>query len=101
MTGSSCTEPGHLRFCRPRVIAGLALAGVVLVLFGAWNAAGQPLWPPGYPYDHALDRAIPARVGLTLAIGSACVGAAFVVLAAALLGYWLMRSSHQRHRRAH
>lgn len=100
MTGSSCPETGHRRFCRPRVIVGLALAGLVLVLFGAWNAAGQPLWSPGYPYDHALDRAIAARAGELVAIVSACVGAALLVLAAVLFGYLLVRLSHQRHRGA-
>jgi hypothetical protein len=87
MTGSSCTDTGHHRFCRPRLIVSLALAGLVLVVFAAWNAAGQPLWPPGYPYDHALDRAISARVGETVAIAAGCAGIVLLVLAGALFGY--------------
>jgi hypothetical protein len=101
MSGSSSTEAGPRRFCRPRFIAGLALAGLILVLFGAWNAAGQPLWSPGYPYDHALDRAISARVGELVAIAAACLGGVLLVVAAALFGFWLARWSHQRHRAAH
>lgn len=101
MTGSPGTEAGHHRFLRPRVIAGLALAGLILVLFAAWNAAGQPFWSPGYPYDHALDRAISVRVGELIAIASAGLGAVLILLAAALFGYWLVRSSDRRHRGAH
>jgi hypothetical protein len=78
----------------------MALVGLVLVLFGAWNAAGQPLWSPDYPYDHVLDRAIAARIGETVAVVSACIGATFILLAAALFGYRLMQSSHQPHRGA-
>jgi membrane protein DedA with SNARE-associated domain len=95
-------ETSRHRFFRPRVFAGLAVAGLVLALFAVWDAAGQPRWPEGYLYyDHALDRAISARVGELLAIVSACVGIALLVLAAGLFGYWLVRSSRQRHRPAH
>jgi membrane protein DedA with SNARE-associated domain len=95
-------ETSHHRFFRPRVFAGLALAGLVLALFAVWDAAGQPLWPEGYLYyDHALDRAMSARVGELLAFVSGCVGIALLVLAAALFGYWLMHRSRERHRAAH
>ena len=95
-------DTSHHRFFRPRVFAGLALAGLVLALFAVWDAAGQPLLPDGYLYyDHALHRAISARVGELLAIVSGCIGIALLVLAAALFGYWFVRSSRERHRVAH
>jgi hypothetical protein len=100
--GTMIPETSQHRFLRPRIFSRLAVAGLVLALFAVWDAAGQPLWPgEGYPYDHALDRAISARVGELLAVFSACAGGALLVLAAALFGYWLLRSSRRHHRAAH
>jgi hypothetical protein len=76
------------------------LAGLVLVSFGIWNAAGQPPWGADFPYDHVLDRAVPARVGESLAIASAWLGGVLLVAAAALFGYWLVHVSRERHRSA-
>ena len=94
-------EPSRCRLCAPRIIAALALGGLVLALIGVRAAGGQPIWPPDYAYEHALDQAMGARIGELVAIASAYLGAAFILLAAVLLGYWLVRSSHQRHRGAH
>ena len=98
---SGATEPRRCRLCAPRIIAALALGGFALVLIGVRAAGGQPIWPPGYAYEHVLNRAIGARVGELVAIASAYVGAAFIVLAAVLFSYRLVRSSHRRQRGAH
>ena len=94
------TATRYCRLCTPRIIAALALGGLVLVLVGV-RAARQPIWPPDFAYERAWDRAMGAQLGELVALAAAYLGAAFIVLAAVLLGYRLARSIYQRHRGAH
>jgi uncharacterized membrane protein len=83
------------RLCLMNGVMCIALAGVGV-------QGDQPFWARDPLYERALDQGM--RWWLTDAIWrTACYFAVTLIIGAALfaLSYWLLHSSHRRHREAH
>jgi hypothetical protein len=77
--------------------------GVVsIALGGATIEVGQPLWPADPVYERALDQGVQWWLKHMVWTTAAYFAAAMIIAAALFaLSYWLLHSSHGRHRQAH
>ena len=77
--------------------------GVVsLALGGASIRYDQPLWPADPLYERALDQAMQWWLRHVIWTTAAYFAAAMIIAAVLFaLSYWLLHSSHGRHRQAH
>lgn len=93
---SSTTRAAWGRLCLINGILSIALATASV------QGRGQPLWPTDPGYERVLDQAIQWWLVHLIWTTAAYFGATIIVAAVLFaLSYWLLRSSHGRHRGAH
>lgn len=92
---SSSARRAWGRLCLMNGVVSIALAGVSV-------RYEQPLWPADPLYERALDQAMQWWFRHVVWTTAAYFAAAMIIAAVLLaLSYWLLHSSHGRHRQAH
>jgi hypothetical protein len=92
---SSSVRTAWGRLCLMNGVVSLALAGTSV-------ENGLPLWPTDPVYERALDQAMQWWVRHVIWTTATYFAAALIIAAALFaLSYWLLDSSHGRHRQAH